>query len=100
VIPKNNNNNNKTYKAEIINIAQCMKTKYTEDHFVNIVATHESSEPNVNSTIKSAGKVVEKLNQSNENSDTKRESIKHIKAKLGVSLRKKMGNQSNAWPVY
>jgi len=54
----------------------------------------------VNSTIKTAGKVAEKLIQSNENSVTKKESIQQIKAKLGVSLREKMGNQSHAWPVY
>jgi len=83
VIPKNNdNNNNKTYKAEINNIAQYLKTEYAEDHFVNIVATHESRQLNVNSTIKTAGKVAEILNQSNWNSDAKKESIKHIKAKL------------------
>jgi len=33
-------------------------------------------------------KVVEELNQSNENSDTKKEGIKHIKVKLGESLKK------------
>ena len=48
-----------------------------------IIATHENNQPNVNSTTKTRGKVAEKLNQSNENSDTKKESIKHIKAKLG-----------------
>ena len=36
----------------------------------------------MNSTIKVAAKVVGELNQSNENSDTKKEGIKHIKAKL------------------
>jgi hypothetical protein len=72
-----------------------MKTKYTEDHFVNIVATHDSSQTNVNSTIKSAGKVAEKLNQTNENNDTKKESIKHIKAKFGVSLRETNGKSES-----
>jgi hypothetical protein len=35
-----------------------------------------------------AGKVAEELNQSNENSDTKKEGIQHKKAKLGESLKK------------
>jgi hypothetical protein len=30
-----------TYKAEIINIAEYMKTKYAEDQFVNIVRSHK-----------------------------------------------------------
>jgi hypothetical protein len=63
--------------------------KYAEHLFVNIVATHESSKPNVNSTVKTVGKVVVKLNKSNKNSDTIKESIQHIRARLGVSLRKK-----------
>jgi predicted ATPase len=40
----------------------------------------------MNSTIKEAAKVVQELNQSNENSDTK--SILHIKAKLREFLKK------------
>jgi adenosylcobinamide amidohydrolase len=36
-----------------------------------------------------AGKVAEELNQSNENSDTKKEGIQHKKAKLEKSLKKK-----------
>jgi hypothetical protein len=35
------------------------------------------------STIKSAAKVAEGLNQSNKNSDTNKEGIQHIKARLG-----------------
>jgi len=54
----------------------------------------------MNSTIKVAGMVAEEFNQSNENSNTKKEGIQHIKAKLRQSLKKKMGKQSNAWPVY
>jgi hypothetical protein len=52
-----------TYKAEIINIAEYLNTKYKEDEFVNIVESHESSQPNMNSTIKTAAKVVKELNQ-------------------------------------
>jgi hypothetical protein len=54
----------------------------------------------MNSTIKVATKVAGELNQSNENSDTKTEGIQHNDAKLGESLTKKMGKQSNAWSVY
>jgi hypothetical protein len=49
--------------------------KYAEDQFVNIVAAHASSQQNVNSTIKTAEKVVEKLNQSNENNDAIKKAI-------------------------
>jgi hypothetical protein len=38
------------YKAEMINIAEYLNTKYKEDQFVNIVASHESTQPNMNST--------------------------------------------------
>jgi len=51
-----------TYKAEIINIAEYLDTKYTEDQFVNIVKSHESNQPNMNSTIKVAANVAEELN--------------------------------------
>jgi len=33
--------------------------------------------------------IVEERNQSNENGDTKKEGIQHIKARLGESLKKK-----------
>ena len=74
--------NQAIYKAEIINIAEYLNTKHAEDQFVNIIESHESSQPYMNSKIKTAEKVAEQLNQSNENSDTKKEGIKHIKAKL------------------
>jgi len=61
-----------TYKAEIINIAEYLDTKYTKDQFVNIVKSHESHQPNMNSTIKVAANGAEELNQSHENSDTKK----------------------------
>jgi len=75
-----------TYKAEIISVAEYLNTKCTEDQFVNIDKSHKSNKPYVNSTIKVAGKVAEELNQSNENSNTKN--------------KEKMGEQSNALPVY
>jgi len=40
----------------------------------------------MNSTIKVAATVAEELNQSNENSDTKKEGNQHKKAKLEESL--------------
>jgi len=36
------------YKAEIINIAEYLNTNYKEDQFVNIVQSHESTQPNMN----------------------------------------------------
>ena len=52
-----------TYKAEIINIAEYLSIKYAEDRFVNIVESHMSSQPKMNSTIQTAAKVAEALNQ-------------------------------------
>jgi len=62
-----------------------LNTKCTEDQFVNIDKSRKSNQPYMNSTIKVAGKVAEELNQSNENSNTKKKGIQHIKAKLGHS---------------
>ena len=53
----------------------------------------------MNSTIKVAAKFADELNLLNENRDTKKEGIKHIRAKLGVSLKNEKA-KSNAWPVY
>jgi hypothetical protein len=77
-----------THKAEIINTAEYFKTKYIEDQFINSVKSHESTQPNMYSTIKVAAKIVDESNQLNENSDTKQEGIQHIKAKLRESLKK------------
>jgi hypothetical protein len=48
-----------TYKAEIINIAEYLNKKNTEEQFVNVVKSHEGNQPNTNSTIKAAAKVTE-----------------------------------------
>jgi hypothetical protein len=77
------------YKAEIINIAEYLNTNYKEDQFVNIVKSHESTQPNMNSLIKTAAKIREELSQPNEKSDAKQYGIKHTKARLGESLKKK-----------
>jgi len=47
------------YKAEIINIAEYLNTNSKEDQFVNIVKSHESTRPNMNSIIKTAAKIIE-----------------------------------------
>jgi hypothetical protein len=41
------------YKAEIINIAEYLNKNYKEDQVINIVENHESTQPNMNSIIKS-----------------------------------------------
>ena len=61
-----------TYKAEIINIAEYLNTNYKEDQFVHIVKSHESTQPNMNSIIKTAAKITEELSQTNEKSDVNR----------------------------
>jgi hypothetical protein len=88
------------YKAEIINIAEYLNTNYKEDQFVNTVKSHESTQPNTNSIIKTAAKITEELSQPNMKSDAKQDGIKHTKARLEEFLKKKMEKQSNAWAVY
>ena len=77
------------YKAEIINVAEYLNTNYKEDQFVNVVKSHESTQPNINSIIKTAAKITEELSQPNEKSDAKQDGIQHTKASLGESLKKK-----------
>jgi hypothetical protein len=57
------------------NTAEHLNTKYVEYQFINIVKCQESNQPNINSTIKVAAMDAVKLNELNENSDTKSESI-------------------------
>ena len=66
-----------------------MNRKYKEDWFVNIVTSHGSHQQNMNSTIKLVAKVAEEWCQPNEDSDTKKEGIQHLKARLWDSLKKK-----------
>ena len=77
------------YKAEIITIAEYLNTNYKEGEFVNIVKSHESTQPNTNSIINTAAKITEELSQPNEKSDAKQDGIQHTKARLGESLNKK-----------
>jgi len=88
------------YKAEIIKIAEYLNTNYKEGQFVNIIKSHESTQPNTNSIIKTAAKIKVEFNQQNEKSDSQQDGIQHTKARLGESLKKKMEKQSNAWAVY
>jgi len=81
------------YKAEIFNIAEYLNTNYKEDQFVNIVKSHESTQPNMNSIIKTAAKITEELIQPNEKSDAKQDGIQHTKARLVESLKKKRKNK-------
>ena len=64
-----------TCKEVIINIAEYLYTKYPKDQFVNIVKRHECIQTNMNSTIKDEAEFAKELNQSNENSDTKRKAF-------------------------
>lgn len=49
------------YKAEVISCAEYLNTEYTENQFVNIVTSHKSNQPNMNSAIKLAAEIVEEL---------------------------------------
>jgi hypothetical protein len=77
------------YKAEIINIAEYLNTKYKEDQFVNIVKVHESTQPNTNSIRKSAAKITEELSQLNGMNYAKQDGMQHKKGRLGEALKKK-----------
>jgi len=77
------------YEAEIINIAEYLNTNYKEDQFVNIVQSHESTQSNMNSIIKTAEKITEELCQPNEKSDAKQDGIQQTEAGLGESVKEK-----------
>jgi len=68
------------YKWEIINVAEYLNTNHKEGQFVNIVRSHESTQQNMNSIIKTAAKITEELSQPNEKSDTKQDGIQDTKA--------------------
>jgi hypothetical protein len=77
------------YKTEVINIAEYLNTKYKEDQFVNIVRAHESTQPNMNSILKSAAKIIEELNQLSGMNDAKRDGMQHTTGRLRGALKKK-----------
>ena len=60
------------FKAEVINIAEHLNTNYKKDQSVNIFKSQESTQPNMNSIIKTAAKITEELSQPNEKSDADR----------------------------
>ena len=77
------------YKVEITNIAEYFNTNYKVDEFVNIVKRYESTKPTMNSIIKTAAKITEKISQPNEKSDAKQKGIQHTKSRLGDVLKNK-----------
>ena len=81
------------YKAEIINIAKYINTNYKEDRFENIVKSHESTQPNMNSIINTGAKITEELSQPIEKSDAQQDGIQHTKTRLGECLKKKSKNK-------
>jgi hypothetical protein len=82
------------YKAQIINIAEYLYTNYKENQFVNVVKSHKSIQPSMNSTIKIAAKIAEELSQLNEKTDAKQDGIQHTRARLRESLKTKWKNKA------
>ena len=81
------------YKAQITSIAEYLSTNYRVDQFVNIVKSYESTQPTMNSIIKTAAKIAEKLSQPNKKSDDRQEGIQHTTARLGEVLKNKWKNK-------
>ena len=81
------------YKAEIINIAEYLNKKYKEDQFVNVVKVHESTQPNTNSILKTAARIIAELSQLNGKNDAKQDEMQHKKGRLGEVLKKKWKNK-------
>jgi len=81
------------YKAEITSIAEYLNTNYKIDKFANIVKSYVSTQPTVNTIIKTAAKIEEELCQPNEKSDAKQEGIQHTKGRLGDVLKNKWKNK-------
>jgi hypothetical protein len=77
------------YKAEIINIAKYLKTKYKEDKFVNIVKNHERTQSNM----KSENKIIAELSQLNGKNDAKQDEMQHTTGRLEEVLKKKRKNK-------
>ena len=75
-------------------------THYKEHQFVITVESHESTQQNMNSIIKTEAKITEELIQANEKSDAEQDGIQHTEARLGESLREKWKKQSNVWALY
>ena len=72
--------------AEIFNFADSLDTEYEEAKFVNIIQGQESNQPNVHSTNDTAAKAAAELNQSNCNSNIKKDGVQHTEATLRESF--------------
>jgi bisphosphoglycerate-dependent phosphoglycerate mutase len=83
----------KQHIKQIINIAEYLNKKYTEDQFVYIRKSHDSDQPNMNSTVRAAAKIIDEFSQPNENNDKKQDGIQNTKARLEESLKKKWENK-------
>ena len=64
--------------------------KYKKDQFVNTVKAHESTQPNMNSMLQSAAKIIEEKSGKN---DAKHDEMQHMKGRLGEVLKKKWKNK-------
>jgi ferritin-like metal-binding protein YciE len=74
-------------------MVKMMMINYKEDQFLNIVKNHECTQPNMNSIIKSAAKIIEEFSQLSAKSDAKQDETQHTKARLGEVLKKKWKNK-------
>ena len=83
------------YKADIINIAEYLNTNYKDDQFVNIAKNHGSTQPNMNSVLKLATKIIEELSQPHVKSD----GTQHTKA-IERGFKREMEKQGNAWAIH
>ena len=89
----------KTYKAKIINTAEYLNTKYTDDQFVKVMNTEAINQIRIQQL---------KWQQKPQTNETNlmrtvtqiREAINAQKQDQVSPERKKMGKQSNTWPVY
>jgi hypothetical protein len=81
------------YKAEVINTAEYLNTKYKEDQFVNIVKNHESTQSNMNPTLKLAAKIIAELSQLSGKNYAKQDEMQYTKERLGEALKKKWKNK-------
>jgi len=64
-----------------LKIAEYLNTTYKEDQFVNIVKAYESTQPNMNSILKSTAKIIEELSQLSGKNDAKQDEMQHTKGR-------------------
>jgi len=81
------------YKGEIISIAEYLNTNYKENLFVNIVKSHGSTQPNMNSIIKIKENITGELSQPHEKTDEKTGWNTTHKGKIGRDPIEKMENK-------